>query len=181
METTDNTKKLIVGLGNPDKKYKITRHNCGFIIVDAIVEELGLQWKPQKKLKGLLAMGDEISCGVIYLKPLTYMNNSGEAVALTTNYYNVFTKNLIVIHDDADLDLFDIKIQFGKSSAGHNGIESIIEKIGTKDFWRIRVGVGRPKDNKYDIEYHVLSKFTNEEYKKIKELSINVKKDLQSL
>ena len=167
-------KKLIVGLGNPDKKYQITRHNAGFIIVDALADSVKATWKNERKFKGELARNDEI----IFLKPSTYMNLSGDSVQKVLSYFDISTDFLYIVHDDADLELFKVKIQFAKSSGGHHGVEDIISKVGTTDFWRIRIGIGRPSTNQFDIEDFVLSKFSNDELSELNNIAEEVKKNI---
>ncbi len=119
--------KLVVGLGNPGKEYQNTRHNVGFRIVDAITEKLG----------------DLAKSDIKFLKPQTFMNNSGEAVRKERDYYKIANQDIIVIHDDVDLKEGVVKIVQGGSSAGHKGVQSIIDNIGSENFWRVRVGVGK--------------------------------------
>lgn len=119
--------KLIVGLGNPGEKYENTRHNIGFRVVDAITEKLG----------------DDAGREIKFLKPQTFMNNSGEAVRREKDYYKINDDNIIIIHDDVDLEEGIVRIVLGGSSAGHKGVQSIIDHLGTDNFWRVRVGVGR--------------------------------------
>jgi PTH1 family peptidyl-tRNA hydrolase len=132
--------KLIIGLGNPGKKYEKTRHNVGFMVLDELAG--GEKWGESKKVKAQyikMRMGDE---NVELLKPQTFMNESGRAVAYAANKNGVSPADILVIHDDVDIPLGEIKIQEGRGAAGHNGVKSIIQHLGTKDFTRIRVGVG---------------------------------------
>lgn len=139
--------KLIVGLGNPGKEYEKTRHNVGFMAVEKIAVDLQFsKWKMEKKLGAEVCRGFIASCceDVILAKPQTLMNLSSRAVKLLTTYYRLPPADLLVIHDDLDLELGTLKLSYGSGSAGHNGVQSIIDTLDTKDFWRLRVGVGRP-------------------------------------
>lgn len=124
-------KYLIVGLGNPGREYEKTRHNVGYMVADEIE-------------KNLLYSNGVLKTKMIIVKPDKYMNLSGEFVKKKADYFNISQENIIVIHDDLDLEFGTIRIRYGDSSAGHNGIQSIIDSFGTKDFWRIRIGIGRP-------------------------------------
>lgn len=143
--------KLIVGLGNPGEKYANTRHNLGFMVVEQFLKDFETvektEWVDEKKFKSDIAEiiwqprhGREEK--VILVKPKTYMNNSGLAVNLLTTYYKIRATDLWVVHDDIDLPLGSMKIRFGGASAGHHGVSSIIEKLGSDKFWRFRMGIG---------------------------------------
>ena len=157
--------KLIIGLGNPGNKYQETRHNIGFMVIDKIATNFQFSIFNFK-----LIFNAEISEKIlkdekiILVKPQTFMNNSGHTVKTIIDYYKIPIKDIIVIHDDIDLDLGEIKMQQDRSSAGHNGVQSIIDSIGTKDFTRIRIGI-KPinKEISIDTEKFVLQKFTKEE------------------
>ncbi len=154
--------KLLVGLGNPGKKYEQTRHNVGFIILDHIALEQGVAWEQQKKANALIAKHGQ----TILAKPQTFMNNSGSSVQKLAAFYGVSLADLVVVHDDVDLEFGKTKFALGMGSAGHHGIEDIIEKLGSKEFWRLRVGVGRPSGEgagKFEVEDYVLGNFTAEE------------------
>ena len=139
--------KLIVGLGNPGLKYKNTRHNLGFKIIEALAEELKI--KIGKKYSwAALGTGRIDSIPVVLAKPLTFMNNSGQAVQGLMEYYKIDPQDLLVICDDLSLDAGRIRIRKGGSSGGHNGLKSIIDEIGTDDFARLRVGIGQPGLNR---------------------------------
>jgi len=140
--------KLIVGLGNPKKKYEKTRHNVGFKVIDS------LDFARDKD--------------VILLKPDTFMNNSGKTVRECLAYYKIPTSNLIVIHDDIDLLFGDIRVSKNSSSAGHKGVQSIIDELKTKDFTRIRIGI-KPS-HEFDTTEFVLKKFTKQEEKKLEKI-----------
>jgi len=163
--------KLIVGLGNPGKKYQKSRHNVGFILLDKFAADNNLKWGKSERFDSEIIEYDD----KLLVKPQTFMNNSGDAVSKLVNFYKIFPDNLIIIHDDVDLPLGSVKKQKGKNSAGHHGVEDIIEKLGTKDFWRIRVGIGKPEDKNIPVDEWVLQDFGENE------LDIIAKLDLLSL
>ena len=158
---------LVVGLGNPGKKYTQTKHNVGFLAVDEIGNRVGIELN-KKKFKGLYGEGTIGGNKLLLLKPETYMNLSGEAVSGIKNFYDIPTDKIIVVHDEMDLPLGNIRIKSGGGSAGHNGIKSIISRLGPDDFKRVRMGIGKPlvKDEGAD---HVLSGFKREEDEIIKD------------
>jgi len=157
---------IIVGLGNPGEQYEQTRHNAGFMAVDALAKKLGLKWKSNKKFKADLAKGDD----VILIKPLTFMNNSGSAVAAALAYFKLSPEKLTVIHDDLDIESGKYKISVDSRSAGHNGVQSIIDHLKTKNFRRTRIGIKTSELEKIPAEKFVLQKFKPEEKKIIKQL-----------
>ena len=150
---------LLVGLGNPGSNYTNTRHNIGFKIIDAINAHFKLS-KQKPKFKGLLTTGNIDEKKIYAIKPLTFMNNSGTAIKELIDYFKIDAKDVIVFHDDMDIDFGKIKAKFGGSSAGHNGIESIDKFIG-KDYSRVRIGIGHPKQKK-KVNNHVLEDFKEE-------------------
>lgn len=162
---------LIVGLGNPGKEYKYTRHNIGFRIVDFFVQQNALpDFKESKKYKCLISEGTIGKEHVIVIKPQTFMNLSGKSVTSIIDFYKIDPiKNLIVIGDDADISIGQIKVQKGKSSAGHKGVQSIINELGTKEFTRLRIGIDSEEESFQIIKEHhgleglVLKDFTEEE------------------
>jgi peptidyl-tRNA hydrolase, PTH1 family len=162
--------KLVVGLGNPGDKYSRNRHNVGHILVDELADKLGLEWKDSPKLKAKIAKNNDL----ILVKTTEFMNMSGISVSLAANFYKdkVSLGNLIVIHDDVDLEFGEVKKQFSSGAAGHHGVESIISSLGTKDFWRIRVGIGRPA-NTQAVEDFVLSNLSDEEFVNIRKTDID--------
>lgn len=156
---------FIVGLGNPGKEYAHTRHNFGWLVLDALTKN----WKSSKKFKAELAELAEPAGNqkIILTKPQTFMNNSGDSVKLLTSYYhltpnNLKPNNLIIIHDDLDLPLGTIKLSTNSGAAGHHGVLSIIEALGTKNFTRLRLGIG-PRPPEIPGDKFVLQKFTREE------------------
>ena len=159
---------LLVGLGNPGPKEINTRHNIGFKIIDAINLHFKLS-KQKPKFKGLLTTGNIEAQKVYAIKPLTFMNNSGTAIKELIDYFKIDAKDVIVFHDDMDIDFGKMKAKFGRSSAGHNGIESI-DKFNGKDYSRVRIGIGHPQEKK-KVNNHVLEDFKEDEEDKIKEIT----------
>jgi len=151
---------LLVGLGNPTPDSNDNRHNVGFKIIDSINQKFGLT-KQKPKFKGLLTTGNISNKKVYAIKPLTFMNNSGICIRELIEYFKIDAEDVIVFHDDLDVDFAKIKVKFGGSSAGHNGIESIDKFIG-KDYSRVRVGIGKP-EKKIEVSDFVLTNFTEEE------------------
>ena len=174
---------LFVGLGNPNPNNKNNRHNVGFHVIDAINQKFKLS-KQKPKFKGLLTTGTIEEQTVYAIKPLTFMNSSGICIKELTEYFKIEVKNIFVFHDDMDIDVGKVKVKLGGSSAGHNGIESIDKNIG-KNYSRVRIGVGRPKNNSTGAD-HVLDNFSTEEQQSmedvtkniIESLSVLIKKDL---
>ena len=169
---------LLVGLGNPGPNNINNRHNIGFKIIDAINKQFNLS-KQKPKFKGLLTTGNINDKKVYAIKPLTFMNNSGTCIKELIDYFKIDAKNVIVFHDDMDIDLGKVKAKFGGSSAGHNGIESIDKSIG-KDYSRVRVGIGHPKENK-KVNNHVLDDFNENEEEKIQDITENIVKLIPTL
>tara|TARA_X000000368_G_scaffold49648_1_gene35444 strand:- start:324 stop:884 length:561 start_codon:yes stop_codon:yes gene_type:complete len=151
---------LLVGLGNPTPNSNNNRHNIGFKIIDAINQKFGLS-KQKPKFKGLLTTGNISNKKVYAIKPLTFMNNSGICIRELIEYFKIDVEDVIVFHDDLDIDFSKIKAKFGGSSAGHNGIESIDKFIG-KEYSRVRIGIGKP-EKKIEVSDFVLTNFTDEE------------------
>ena len=151
---------LLVGLGNPTPDSNDNRHNVGFKIIDSINRKFGLT-KQKPKFKGLLTTGNIGEKKIYAIKPLTFMNNSGICIRELIEYFKIDAEDVIVFHDDLDVDFAKIKVKFGGSSAGHNGIESIDKFIG-KDYSRVRVGIGKP-EKKIEVSDFVLTNFTDEE------------------
>ena len=166
--------KLIVGLGNPGKKYEKTRHNVGFMFLDMLHDKLvsaGInKWELSKKFNALIAGCTYHNEKIILAKPMTYMNRSGEAVGLIAHYYKLTSEDIIIVHDDKDIPFGEIKIQQDRGPAGHNGISSIIDHIATKNFHRIRIGIAHENIKKMsDISHFVLGKFGIFEKKKLQQ------------
>ena len=169
----ENKPVLIVGLGNPGAEYSRTRHNVGFMAVDSFVPD-DTVWKKEKKAETLHIEID--GRRVIFAKPQTFMNNSGESVGALVAFYKIPIENVIVIHDDIDLKLGDMREKIGGGSAGHNGIKSIDNAIGN-NYKRIRIGVGHPRDFdlKIDPADWVLGKFDDEEFAVINSVIKSIK------
>jgi len=153
--------KLFVGLGNPGRAYKSTRHNIGFMFVDEVVSYYKGDWKLDKKLKGEIAMIEVLGEKHIFIKPMTFMNLSGEAVVAAMNFYKIDKTNLVIIYDDLDLKVAQIKIKPKGSSGGHKGTSSIIKLTGFSDFPRIRIGIDKSPVIK--VSDYVLTKFGKDE------------------
>ena len=162
---------LFVGLGNPTPDSENNRHNIGFKIVDAINQKFGLS-KQKPKFKGLLTTGNINKKKVYAIKPLTFMNNSGICIRELIEYFKIDASDIIVFHDDLDIDFGKVKAKFGGSSAGHNGIESIDKFIG-KDYSRVRIGIGKP-NSKVDVHDHVLKNFDEDEMLELKNITDNI-------
>ncbi len=155
--------KLIVGLGNPGKEYTFTRHNVGFMLIDAYLKNDS--W--QKKFDGLIQIHSLDAEKVLFLKPQTFMNNSGLSVGQAARYYDIKPEDILIIQDDLDIDFGKFKLKKNSSSGGHNGIKSIIASLGTDSFNRLKIGISHDK-NKDTIDY-VLGKFSKEEMEILKE------------
>lgn len=157
--------KLIVGLGNPGKQYEKTRHNAGFLALDRFHDLVAKQfdispWELSKKFNGYIAGGTIKNEKIVLLKPTTFMNDSGQSLFLVASFYKIPTKDIIVVHDDIDIPLGEVKVQTNRGHAGHNGVRSVIDTTGTKEFTRVRIGI-RPKNEKQlaDRPAFVLQKF----------------------
>ena len=151
--------KVIAGLGNPGAQYANTPHSIGFEVADAIAREMGAEWRASASFKGELATGVFAGQKVLLLKPMTYMNLSGDSVAPVVRYHNATPADLLVISDDIDLPVGRLRIRVGGSAGGHNGLKSIIERVGTPAFTRLRMGVGRDAHDRSEVIGHVLGKF----------------------
>jgi len=155
--------KLIIGLGNPGEKYEKTRHNAGFLAVNKLVSSTKYQvLSIQSKFNAEISQGIIDDEKIIFAKPQTFMNNSGQAVKAIMDYYKIGTENIIVIHDDLDIHLGEYKISRNKNSGGHKGVQSIIDCLGIKDFTRIRVGI-MTENKKTPTEKFVLERFGKDE------------------
>ncbi len=162
---------LFVGLGNPTPDSENNRHNVGFKIIDSLNKKFNLS-KQKPKFKGLLTTGDVNGQKVYAIKPLTFMNNSGICIRELIEYFKINAEEIIVFHDDLDVEFGKIKAKFSGSSAGHNGIASIDKFIG-KDYSRVRIGIGKPKNN-IEIEDFVLQNFDDDEMVKLKIIIENI-------
>ncbi len=152
---------LVVGLGNPGSEYAFTKHNVGFLTVDEIGKRVGIELT-KKKFSGSFGEGFLNNEKLLLLKPETYMNRSGESVSSAANFYNIPTESIIVVHDEMDLPTGAVRIKAGGGSAGHKGINSIIAELGSRDFIRVRMGIGKPREKSHGAN-HVLSRFSKEE------------------
>ncbi|VEP17816.1 Peptidyl-tRNA hydrolase [Hyella patelloides LEGE 07179] len=162
--------ELIVGLGNPEPKYDQTRHNIGFDAVDNLADAWGLSWKENKRFQGLISEGvSPYGNKVRLLKPLTYMNRSGQAVRAVIDWYKISSQSVLVIYDEMDLPIGRLRIRLSGSAGGHNGMKSIISHLANQNFPRLRIGIGKSTGKKQTIS-HVLGKFAPEEKKVIKEV-----------
>ena len=169
---------LLVGLGNPTPDSENNRHNIGFKIIDAINKKFGLS-KQKPKFKGLLTTGNINNKKIYAIKPLTFMNNSGICIRELIEYFKINAEDVIVFHDDLDVELGKIKVKFGGSSAGHNGIASIDKFIG-KDYSRVRIGIGKPK-NGIEVADYVLQNFDEDETVGIKKISDSITESISIL
>ncbi|MBN1240996.1 MAG: aminoacyl-tRNA hydrolase [Gammaproteobacteria bacterium] len=154
---------LIVGLGNPGREYQLTRHNAGFWFVDLLARAEGAEFRQDKKLLGATAEVSIAGRRVRLLKPLTYMNLSGQSVGAAVNYYKLEPEHVLVVYDEIDLPAGRAKLKLGGGHAGHNGVRSVAEHIGSQ-FWRLRIGVGRPAPGRRDeVVNHVLRRASADE------------------
>ena len=162
---------LLVGLGNPTPNSQDNRHNIGFKIIDAINQKFGLS-KQKPKFKGLVTTGNISNKKIYAIKPLTFMNNSGICIRELIEYFKINVDDVIVFHDDLDIDFGKIKTKFGGSNAGHNGIASIDKFIG-KDYSRVRIGIGKP-DLKIEASDFVLNNLNEEEKIELSKTTVNI-------
>ncbi|MCK5384515.1 MAG: aminoacyl-tRNA hydrolase [Alphaproteobacteria bacterium] len=154
---------LFVGLGNPGTQHIRNRHNIGFLTLDSIIEQSAGAFSGYRvKFQGLISEGRVSGKKVILLKPQTYMNNSGNSVGSVAKFYKIDPDKIVVFHDDLDLVSGDVRIKQGGGNAGHNGLNSVQAHLGAADFWRVRIGIGRP-DYKGQVTNYVLSDFSKEE------------------
>lgn len=166
---------LIVGLGNPEDKYAGTRHNLGFELVEDLRRKLnGPDWEKSNKFQAEIS---KLSDELMLVRPQTYMNNSGLAVAKIANFYKVPPESIIVVHDELDLPLGHLKLRQGGAAAGHHGVESVIDKIGTDQFIRLRLGIGNLRSqssekggNHLNVEHYVLESFLDQEKHDVKKM-----------
>lgn len=161
---------VVVGLGNPGNEYAATRHNVGFMLADALAADLGVGFR-KTRWQLLLAQAD-LEAGRIYIvKPQAYMNRSGEPVASLLRYYSLTPQDLLVAHDDLDLSCGRVKMSLNGGDGGHKGIRSIVQHLATRDFTRIKIGIGRPRDaaetHLVPVERYVLGRFTDREFETV--------------
>lgn len=160
-ESSGTRMKLIVGLGNPGREYELTRHNIGFMAIDELAKRWNISLNEQK-FKGVFGAGFVNGEKVILLKPLTYMNLSGESIRPLMDYYKIDVEDFVVLYDDLDIPVGKLRLRMKGSAGGHNGVKSTISHLGTQEFQRIRMGIGRPKNGMKVVDY-VLGRFTSEE------------------
>lgn len=176
--------KLIVGLGNPDHKYNDTRHNIGFAILDFILTNefsaAGFTpWQESRKFEAFISEGKAGREKIILAKPTTYMNNSGISVKSLMAFYKIKPADLVVVQDELDFPLGKFKVQKDRSSAGHKGVQSIIDEIGTQDFTRVRIGIGQ--EDKMRGASYVLSKFTTEEKDVLQKIAVQIMEEVKKI
>ena len=158
---------LVVGLGNPGKEYEKTRHNIGFMMIDYIAEKRNISFN-REKMGGLYAEDNVDGEKVILLKPQKYINLSGEVIGAYVDYFKIPIENILIINDDMDLEVGTFKLRLSGSSAGHNGLKNIELHLATKDYKRIKIGIG--KNKMIDKKDYVLGKLSNEDFKKLEDL-----------
>jgi PTH1 family peptidyl-tRNA hydrolase len=158
-------KWLIAGLGNPGEKYRLTRHNIGFMVVDAVAERFNVGFKGG--FESDYAVIDIFGKRCYVVKPQTYMNLSGRSIAEILGYFDILKNQIIIVHDDMDIEFGKVKIKVGGSSAGHRGVDSVISCLSFQDFIRVKMGIGKPKN--IDVTGFVLSAFSKEEQSVLKE------------
>ncbi|AGA67631.1 peptidyl-tRNA hydrolase [Desulfitobacterium dichloroeliminans LMG P-21439] len=159
--------KLIVGLGNPGVQYAETRHNAGFLLLDCLAEELNLDFR--SKFQGLVSETQIGGEKIYLLKPQTFMNLSGRSIREVVQFYKIAPQDILVIYDDMDLAVGRLRLRSSGSAGGHNGIKSTIAELGSEDFWRLKVGIGRPPTG-WDSARYVLASFAKEEIPVLEEV-----------
>ncbi|CAN3130522.1 aminoacyl-tRNA hydrolase [Mycobacterium sp. smrl_JER01] len=157
---------LVVGLGNPGPNYATTRHNLGFMVVDVLADRMGESFKVHKKSGAEVATGRLASRSVVLAKPRVYMNESGRQVGPLAKFYSVAPADVVVVHDELDIDFGRIRLKGGGGVAGHNGLRSVSSALGSNDFHRVRVGIGRPPGHKSGAAF-VLENFNSVERKEV--------------
>ncbi len=155
--------KLIVGLGNPGRQYEKTRHNAGFLFLDALAIELGCTWFNESRFQGSFAEGSIANAKVMLLKPDTFMNRSGQSVGKIARYYKLLPEEILVVHDELDFNPGAVKLKKDGGHAGHNGLRDIIAHLDSKEFYRLRIGIGRPATGKVVADF-VLSSPSKQEW-----------------
>jgi len=163
--------KIVVGLGNPGLQYEFSRHNIGFRIIDNLALDIGIEFKKVKSYYSLISRGKINNHQIMLAKPQTFMNLSGRAVSKVVFYYKISFSDLLIVYDDLNLELGQIRIRKRGSAGGHKGMESIIQYLGSEDIPRLRIGIGKPSINSnFDCVSYVLSGFEVEEREKVKEI-----------
>ena len=161
---------LMVGLGNPGREYAGTRHNAGFLALDRLADRWRADWAAGKKFHSRLARLERAGRRLLLAQPQTFMNASGEAVKALVDFYRVPAGRLLVVVDDADLPLGEIRMRPGGSSGGHHGLESVGQQLGTREFARLRIGIGRTERTAREITGHVLGAFTTAEREQLEKV-----------
>jgi PTH1 family peptidyl-tRNA hydrolase len=163
--------KVVVGLGNPGLQYEFSRHNIGFRIIDNLAREIEIEFKKVKSYDSLISRGKINNYNLRLVKPQTYMNLSGKSVNKIVSYYRISFQDLLIVYDDLNLELGQIRIRKRGSAGGHKGVESIIQYLNSEDIPRLRIGIGKPSINSnFDYTSYVLSNFDNNEKDKISEV-----------
>jgi PTH1 family peptidyl-tRNA hydrolase len=157
---------LVVGLGNPGPRYETTRHNLGFLVADILADRIGSGFKVHKRSGAEVATGRLGGRSIVLAKPRVYMNESGRQVGPLANFYSVAPADVIAIHDELDIDFGRIRLKLGGGEGGHNGLRSVASALGTKDFQRVRIGIGRPPGRK-DPATYVLENFSAAERQEV--------------
>jgi peptidyl-tRNA hydrolase, PTH1 family len=154
--------KLIVGLGNPGRQYEKTRHNAGFLFLDTVAQKLGCTWSKESRFQGLFAESSLANGKVMLLKPDTFMNRSGQSVGKIARYYKLLPEEILVVHDELDFNPGVVKLKKDGGHAGHNGLRDIIAHLGSKEFYRLRIGIGRPAAGKVVTDFVLSAPSKNE-------------------
>ncbi len=178
----DKQDLLIVGLGNPGSTYEDTRHNIGFLIVDELLKAWNCSFV-KEKWNGLYVSTSNNGRKVHLLKPQTFMNKSGDSAARYCNFFKISAEHVLVIHDDLDMAPGRVKLVKGGGNGGHNGIKSLVERLGTKDFYRLKIGIGRPGKGDvhadYPVEKYVLSGFSADNQELIQSRQVEIQKGIE--
>ncbi|EGV31835.1 Peptidyl-tRNA hydrolase [Thiorhodococcus drewsii AZ1] len=172
--------RLIVGLGNPGAQYEATRHNVGFWFVDALAEGFRESFRTESKFHGDLCRVTLAGSDVRLLKPMTYMNRSGQSIAAVARYFDILPEQILVAHDELDLPVGALRLKQGGGHAGHNGLRDTISALGTRDFWRLRIGIAHPGDRTLVTGY-VLGHPSREDAASIRDVLIDADRRLPDL
>jgi len=174
--------KLLIGLGNPGQKYENTRHNLGFIFLDKLREKWSLsEFRLENKFAAEISQGEFSSEKIILAKPQNFMNLSGEAVKKIMTFYKINIEDLLIIHDDIDILLGKYKLATDSTSAGHNGVQNIIDQLSTKKFARLRIGIKTENENQIETSDFVLGKLLPEEMEKIVAIEKNILEEIEKM
>jgi PTH1 family peptidyl-tRNA hydrolase len=162
--------RIIIGLGNPGREYDGSRHNVGFRVADVLAKKLGAEYRTNRKFAAEVAEVKRNESAWVLAKPLTYMNLSGQAAAALRDWYKCTPQDVVAIFDDADLKLGQLRVRGSGSSGGHRGVQSLIDLLGSDEFARVRLGIGRTSRGDSELVDHVLSRFTKEEEPLVREM-----------